>query len=144
MISHLQMKIRQMLWSIQEPLGLQIPGVYKSLCTCETCHIGQTGHSVTVRWKDHQSHLRWGHVDKSALADHGWKIGHAILFGQTEILHKSDHWGSRVTRETLGLLLPPNSLTKEVGANLSAVWLPACELLQGRQSQDSDTAKTSS
>lgn len=85
-ISCPQTKIRQMLRSVQDSLGLRVPGVYKLPCACEAYYIRQTGQSVSVRQKEHQSHLRPGHVDKSILTKDGWATGLSIRFDQTEIL----------------------------------------------------------
>lgn len=108
--------------------------VYKTPCACAAYYIGHTGRSVTVRHKDHQSHLKSEHVDKLVLVDHGWKMGYSILFDQMEILYKSDQWGPKVTRESVELLLAQNALNKEDGTKLSAAWLPVCELHKGKHS----------
>lgn len=34
--------------------------------------------------KEHQRYLRLGQEDKSALASHGWTMGHTILFNETK------------------------------------------------------------
>lgn len=73
-----------------------------------------------------------GHMDKSALADHGWKTGHSILFDRTELLCRSDQWGPRVTQESLELLLTQRALNKDDGIKLRAAWLPAYEVLKNR------------
>lgn len=41
------------------------------------------------------------------------------MFDQTEILYKSDHWVTRVTTESLELLLAEHALNGEDGAKLS-------------------------
>lgn len=65
-------------WPENLPLfGQTIP------CACGTYFVGQTGWSGMVRQKEHQSHLKPGHMDKSALADHG--TGHSILLDQMEV-----------------------------------------------------------
>lgn len=84
------MKIKQLLRLEQDPLGLQVSGVYKITCMCGTYCIGETGRSTLIKWKKHQHHLRLGNMKKSALADHGWKTGHTIQFDKAKILYKSD------------------------------------------------------
>lgn len=61
-----------------------------------------------------------------------WDI--SILINKTELLFRSDQWGPRVTRELLELLLAQKALNKEGGAKLSTDWIPACELLKGKNS----------
>lgn len=108
--------MRQLLRPVQGPLSLQVPGVHKIPCTCGANYVGQTGWSITIRCKEHQSHLRLGHIDKSALAKHGWTTGHTVLFEQTEILYKSDQWGPRTTRESLELSSSNRALNREESA----------------------------
>lgn len=69
-------------------LGLPIPGVDKILCACGALYMGQTGWSISIRQKEHQSQLR--HVDKSALGEHGWVMRHFLLCDQMETLYKPD------------------------------------------------------
>lgn len=94
-----------MLQPKRDPLGLQVTGAYKILCTCGSYYVGQTEWSVSVTWKELQSHLSLEHVDKSALATYGWAMGHSILFDQTEILYKLDQVSPRNTREVMELQL---------------------------------------
>lgn len=60
-------KIKQLLRSVQDHLGLNILGVYKISCACGLYYIGQMGRSILVIQKEHQHHLRLGHKEKSAL-----------------------------------------------------------------------------
>lgn len=63
-------KIRHVLQPIQDSLGFRVPGIYKIPCACWTYYIGQMGQSVLVRQQEHQSYIRLGHTDRSALAEH--------------------------------------------------------------------------
>lgn len=47
-----QTEIKLVLWLVQEPLGLQVPGVYKIPCVCRAHYIGQMGRSVMIRRKE--------------------------------------------------------------------------------------------
>ncbi|XP_033607053.1 uncharacterized protein LOC117282253 [Cryptotermes secundus] len=65
---------------VKEHLGLRTPGIYSIPCECGKVYIGQTGHSVGTRLKEHQRHLRLEHPDKSAVAEHSIELDHRIQF----------------------------------------------------------------
>lgn len=115
---------------VKDPLGLSVPGLYRIPCSCEPSYIGQMGRNITMHLKEHQRHLRLGHVDKSALVHHGWTIGHSILFDYTKILGKSSSYDRRIVREAIEIRLVEEVINKEDRARLSALWLPALELLK--------------
>jgi hypothetical protein len=71
---------------VKDNLGLRIPGVYRIPCECGKVYIGQTGHSMDARLKEHQQHIRLEHLDKSAVAEHSVDLGHRILFDNTSVL----------------------------------------------------------
>lgn len=82
-------KIRDLMGSVKDPLGLQVPGVYQIPWSCGKVYVGQTGRTVTIREQEYKYHLRTGNTDKSAVAQHGWDTGHEIWFGKTVLLHRS-------------------------------------------------------
>lgn len=82
-------KIKQLLSSLQDPRGRNVPGVYQIPCEFGEAYVGQTGQSAEVRRQEHQWHLRLGHTDLSAITQHGWDKGHSILFHETKIPHCS-------------------------------------------------------
>lgn len=81
--------------------------------------VSQTGRNRAIRHKEHQSHLRLGHTDKSALTEHGWITGQTIQFDQTKPQYKSDLCVPRTVRESLELLLSDKALNWKEGAKLS-------------------------
>lgn len=44
----------------EDPLLQRVLGVYKIMCSCGLCYIGQTGRSVSIRCIKHQQHCGWG------------------------------------------------------------------------------------
>lgn len=81
-------KIKQMMWSPKDSLGLGVPGIYMIPCSCGLCHTGQTRRSVSIRRTEHQRELQWGNIEKSALGvswlEYGahhflWRYKHFIL-----------------------------------------------------------------
>lgn len=54
-------------------------------------------------------------MEKSALADHVWRMGHTTLLDKTEIFHRADQRSLIVIRESLELMLAQNTLNKEDG-----------------------------
>ena len=45
-------------------------GVYRIPCECGKVYIGETGRSISASVKEHQTHGRLGHLDKSAIIKH--------------------------------------------------------------------------
>lgn len=85
-------RIRDLMGSVKDPVGLRVPGVHQVPCSCGTVYIRQTGRMVAIREQECKRHLRLGNLDKSANAQHGWETGHEIMFGETRLLHRSSNW----------------------------------------------------
>jgi hypothetical protein len=60
--------------------GLRTPGVYRIPCECDRVYIGQAGHSVDIRLKEHQQQIWLEHPDKSAIAQYSIDQRHCIQF----------------------------------------------------------------
>lgn len=50
----LLLKVYQLMNPVKCLLGLTVCGVYLISCTCGQCYIGQTGHTMVVRCKEHE------------------------------------------------------------------------------------------
>lgn len=74
------LKVKHLLRPVQDPLRLQVPGVYSIPCECGVGYNGQTRRSVAIRQKEHQRHFRLGNVEKSARASHGREKEYKICF----------------------------------------------------------------
>lgn len=65
-VSFTLVTIRQLMRPMKYSLGLNVPGIYKVLCTCGACYLGQTGRTVNFRTKEHQTHVRLENTEKSS------------------------------------------------------------------------------
>jgi hypothetical protein len=77
-----------MLGSVMDKLGLKVSGIYRIPCECGKVYIGQTGGTLETRCKEHETHIRLGQPDKSAVAEHSIEAGHNIDFNNIMILDK--------------------------------------------------------
>ena len=69
---------------------LQHKGVYKIMCECGTCYIGETSRSILERVKENCVDLHYNRTIKSTLAKHVDKTKHHILMDKVEILARCD------------------------------------------------------
>lgn len=65
------------------------------------------------------------------------RVLNTIQFDKTEGLYKSDQWNTRVTRESLELMLAKGALNKD-GVKLSAAWILACEMFKEKCRENND------
>jgi hypothetical protein len=72
--------------SVKDDLGLKMLTVNSISCECGQVYIGQLGHSIDTRLKEHQWHVRLKHLDKPAVAEHSINLGHCIQLHHTAIL----------------------------------------------------------
>jgi hypothetical protein len=82
-------------------------------------YIGQMGHSVDIRIKEHQRHIRLDHPDKSAVAEHSIDRGHCIQFHNASILTTKTRYMDCIVREAIQIELHPYNINKEGGFCLS-------------------------
>ena len=92
---------------------LDNPGVYSIPCDCGEVYIGQTGRNVSTRVKEHFSHMKHQHEDKSAVAEHHWKTGHKIQLDQTKILVKENRFWPRLYREAIEIHKNPQNFNRD-------------------------------
>jgi hypothetical protein len=91
---------------------------------CGRVYIGQMGHSVDIRLKEHQRHIRLEHPDKSAIAEHSNNQGHRIQFHNASILATKTRYMDRTFREAIEIELHPYNINREGGFCLSKPWKP--------------------
>ena len=92
----------------------EAPGVYIVPCSmCSKSYIGETGRSFKVRLKEHQSHVKYGRDDKSAVAQHSHDEGHAPSWRESRLLYKAHDWYSRVIVESVVISETSNYNRKE-------------------------------
>ncbi|KAJ4437490.1 hypothetical protein ANN_17634, partial [Periplaneta americana] len=106
-------KIQNLLRPVKDDLVLRTPGVYKIPCECEKCYIGQTGHTIMERCKEHQHSIRLYYLDKPAVAQHSLETGHKINFGATTILDKTSGYWDVVIKEAIEIQLDGNNFNRD-------------------------------
>jgi hypothetical protein len=109
------MKLSSLLCPVKDHLGLMTPRVYRISFECSRVYIGQTGHSMDIRLKEHQRHIRLEHPDKSALAEHSIDQGHCIQFHSSSILATKTRYTDRIVREAIEIEVHPYNINREGG-----------------------------
>jgi hypothetical protein len=79
-------KMSSFLRPVKDDLRLRTPGVFSIPCECGQVYIGQAGRSIDTRIKDRSRHIRLGHPEKSAVAEHTLNRDHLIRIQDTQIL----------------------------------------------------------
>jgi hypothetical protein len=118
------MKLSSLLRPVKDHLRLRTPRVYRIPCECSRAYIGQAGHSVDIRLKEHQRHIRLKHPDKSAIAEHIIDQGHRIQFHNSSILATKTRYMDRIVREAIEIELHPYNINRDGGFCLSKSWKP--------------------
>jgi hypothetical protein len=94
-------KTIQMLRSVKDDLGLNVPGVYRIPFKCGKVYVGQTERSIETRCKKHRRHIHLNQPDKSPMAEHSintalHRLQQHHRFGQNVELYGSScergHW----------------------------------------------------
>jgi hypothetical protein len=99
------MKLSSLLRPPTDHLGLKTAGVYKILCESGRIYIGQTGHSVDIRLKEHQRHIRPDHPEKSAIAECSIDHGHRIQFQNSCIIKTKSRYIDPIVRKAIEIEL---------------------------------------
>jgi hypothetical protein len=60
-------KISNYFTPVKDAMGLKTPGIYSIPCECGKVYIGQRGHSIQIRIKEHERHIRLAQIEKSAV-----------------------------------------------------------------------------
>ena len=92
-------------------------GIYKIPCkNCDKYYIGETGRSLGLRIKEH-TNMR--DVNKSAVANHRFLIGHDMDFQSTKIIHRENSIFKRKIAESL--LISDGSVIQENSSSYTPI-----------------------
>ena len=68
----------------------QLKGVYKIDCSYGKIHIGETGHSLQKRLKEHGANIKNERSRTSALAERSSKTKHQVCLENTSIIGREE------------------------------------------------------
>ena len=103
-----------------------LPGVVYAL-GCQECpriYIGETGRTAKKRAEEHESHVRKGNTDMSAVAHHVVNTGHCVHW-QPRVIMTETNTRKRKVREALVIhrLGPDKVMNLDKRTELSSLWL---------------------
>ncbi|KAL0270784.1 UNVERIFIED_CONTAM: hypothetical protein PYX00_008078 [Menopon gallinae] len=118
-------KISQLLRNPKDPLDpKRFPGIYSIPCQCTKVYIGMTQRPIATRITEHERHLRLGHTDQSAVAEHSIQCDHNILFNQTQVKARISQPRLLPFREAIEIAKTPNNFNRDQGHPINPIWLP--------------------
>jgi hypothetical protein len=123
-------KVFSCLRPVKDDLGLKTRGVYCIHCECSKVYVGQSGHTIETRVKEHRRYLHHSHPDKSAVAEYIINHDHMIRFHEMQIPANKSGYMDRFIREAVELDLHPNNINREDGLLLSKIWKPVIQRLR--------------
>ena len=90
--------------------------VYRIACKgCPQSYIGQSGHSLQHRMREHKRAVSHGDTNASALAEHALRNGHEIDWENANILDHSDFFYPRLCLESWYIQQQENVMNREAG-----------------------------
>ena len=119
--------LRRSLSQAKDPVDInqQSNVIYKIPCNdCNAVYIGETKRSFGTRSKEHEAHVRLGHVDKNEIADHCWKRDHRFNFANKSVLDREQNWTSRKIKESIYSVSDKNHIN-HIQYKLPEIWIPA-------------------
>jgi len=128
--------IRQGLRSVKDDIDKhQLKGVYKIDCSCGKSYIGETGHSLQTRLKEHGADIRNERSRTSALVEHSSKTKHHICLESASIIAREEQHQRRKIREALEIIKHPHNLNRDNDVEISGSWLPLIKESRSHSSQ---------
>ena len=97
------------------------PGVYLAPCACEGKYTGETGCLCVTRMDQHKKAINRGHIQDSALAEHGIKCNENVSWDEVQVLSVQPNWYRRKVREALEIQClqtgpeQPNGINRDIG-----------------------------
>jgi hypothetical protein len=82
-------------------------------------YVGQMGHSIMMRCKEHAQHMRLYQLDKLVVTKHGINEGHHITFKETMVLAKMVGCMDSTVKEAIEIGLHPNNFNRNTRFTLN-------------------------
>ena len=79
--------------------------VYNIPCSCGLNCIGETKRALETRRNEHKAAIRWGEVEKSAIAEHAWTEHHRPDWDHTSILGQAESVDTLRIKEVLHIMM---------------------------------------
>ena len=90
--------------------------VHQVSCSdCPATYIGQTGRTIQHRLYKHKYALTSGNVTTSAVAEHAADTGHAINWGEANVVDSHPHWKQQCILESWHIQQQAHTINKEQG-----------------------------
>ena len=90
--------------------------VYRVSCRdCPQAYVGQSGHTLERRMKEHKRAVEHGNIDTSAIAEHAWKEDHRVDWEEVEVLDVNTEWYKRCIIESWYIQREPAAKNREQG-----------------------------
>ena len=102
----------------------QQKGVYEIPCSCNNVYIGEMGHSLQTRLKEHSADIVHNRIKNSALAKHSHNTSHQICMEKASLIAREEHYYKRRVRESLDIEKRDKTLNKDDGLKLNELWRP--------------------
>ena len=102
----------------------QLKGVYKIDCSYGKSYIGETGHSLQKRLKEHGADIKHERSRTSALANHSSKTKHHLRPEDARIIAREEHYQRRKIREAPEIIKHPHNINRDGGFEISDSWRP--------------------
>ncbi|XP_046405046.1 uncharacterized protein LOC124170367 [Ischnura elegans] len=136
-------KLKALLGTTKDKLGLKTSGVYRIPCECGQVCIGETGRTIEKRLKEHERCIRLYYPYKSVVAEHSLENGHRINFQDTKLICQAKNYWARVVKEAVEIRLEGKNMNRDSGFHLSYAWKPALKNLKGERTRIGPTVDQS-
>lgn len=103
--------------------------IYKIPCECSKSYIGETGRTLEIRLKEHQTSIKKRDPDISKLCEHFYKTGHRLLWDEAKVIGHETHWRARKIHETAEIMKGGKMVFSTPSIEIDPVWRPLIKTL---------------